>query len=195
MRQICVIATISATMACSAPPPAATPQQTPLVVIPADPAPSAATARADALIEDLRRREAEQAKRDKENPPPPAPKLDALLPVQTPRASTTPQPATIAALPPAPTTQAQAPAVSETRGEQWWKDQARALQVALEDETSRMNQAARAMQNSTLKITADEAEREYRARVAAVQNARAALDRFRDDARRAGVPPGWARWP
>jgi hypothetical protein len=86
-------------------------------------------------------------------------------------------------------------AAADSRGEQWWKDEARKLQTAVEDAATEAAQAGAAMQNSTLALTADEAEREYRARVAKLQNARAALERFRDDARRANVPPGWARWP
>lgn len=179
---------------CSEPAPVTTPAPAPAPAAETtEPAPkSDAIAKADALIEEMRRNQAAFDKAERETPKPAAPRLEDFVRPAAPAHVPTPQPAqgAYAQQPSAP------PAASgDTRGEQWWKDQARTLQDRLEDETRRMIAARAAFQNSTLKITADEAEREYLALQASVRNAQSALDKFRDDARRAGVPAGWARWP
>ena len=179
-------------------------ESTPAPQVMAAPAPSPTTApeppkseslaRADALVAEMRAHEASQAKYDRENPPPPPPRLEDLIRPT----SSAPAPAPNAAPSTAAPSESATPSASSAdpkATEAWWKDQARTLQVKYDDDFALMNQARNAMLNSTLKVTADEAEREYRARLAAVQNSRAALDRLLDDARRAGVPPGWTRWP
>ena len=186
--------------------PTVTPQATaataPAPVAAPEPPKSESLARADALVAEMRAREAAQAKFDRENPPPLTPRPEDLIrPMSSAPAPPAPAPVTSAiagtptATAPAASATPTAPSADPKATEAWWKDQARALQVKAEEDTALMNQARNAMLNATLKITADEAEREYRARVAAVQNSQAALDRLRDDARRAGVPAGWARWP
>ena len=69
------------------------------------------------------------------------------------------------------------------------------LQIKLDDDIELYNAAVRAMNNSSLRLTFDQAQAEANTRRATVENSRAALDRLRDDARKAGVPAGWARWP
>jgi len=173
--------------------PATAPEPAPSIV----PAQSDAAARADALVAQVKAREEAQSKFDRENPPPPPPRIEDLVRPSSPVSDVAPVAAPVSNGTPAP--QAPAPTSASSadpkQSEAWWKDQARNLQVKLDDDTSQMNQARNAMMNSTLRITAEEAEREYRAKVAIVQNSRAALDRMQDDGRRAGVPAGWTRWP
>lgn len=201
MKIAVVMFSIAILAACGSEPtlaPEVAPAPAPTPAVAPEPPKSETLVRADALVAEMRAREAAQSKYDRENPPPPTPRMEDLI-----RTSTAPASNAIAPVPPVsdgtPGTAAPAaptaPSADPKATEAWWKDQARNLQVKLEEDTALMNQARNAMLNSTLKITADEAEREYRARVAAVQNSRAALDRFKDDGRRAGVPAGWTRWP
>ena len=89
---------------CSTPP--TPPASIPPAEAPAPPAPSASLSRADALIEDLKRREAAQAEADRRTPPPPAPRLPVTVIPQAPPAivpvttTAAPSPSTAAALPP-----------------------------------------------------------------------------------------------
>lgn len=63
------------------------------------------------------------------------------------------------------------------------------LELALNEQEIKLAAAERA----NLKYGYNDAQAEYKKTVAAVQNARAAIDRLRDEARRAGVPPSWLR--
>lgn len=67
----------------------------------------------------------------------------------------------------------------------------RSLQLALDEELEKLAAAEKA----NLKYGYNDAQVEYKKRAAAVADARLAIDRLRDDARRARVPPGWLRWP
>jgi hypothetical protein len=71
----------------------------------------------------------------------------------------------------------------------------RDAEVAFNDETIRLVAAEKAADEQRLQISYDKAVAEVNARKAAVSNARAAVERIREDARRANVPPGWLRWP
>lgn len=175
------------------------------------PAPSAATSRADALIEDLRRREAAQAKYDRENPPPPAPRLQDLVrpssaPVSADASVATPS-AVAASVPSSQSMAAGAP-VGDTRGESWWKNEMRTAEVRLAENLRRLQEANDQMafarkqmdtKNTAIFTEAQEAFNRASAEAgrlnAEVRNDRAAVERIREDARRANVPPGWLRWP
>jgi hypothetical protein len=169
--------------ACSQPPDAQ-PQTQAAPAAAAEPAPkSEAIARADALLEDFRRREAAQAKYDRENPPPkfvPIPKslVDAA------------RTASAAAVPDTPPSSADAPSdAAPARNEMWWKRQMESLQAALDQELVTLA----AMEKMNMKYGYNDAQAMYKKQAAAVANARQAIDRLRDEARRAGVPPGWLR--
>lgn len=151
-----------------------------------------ASRRAQALIDDLHRRQVAQAKFDRENPPPPPPRLEDFQ-----RAAAMPAPTALAPLPPAAITSTAASSdvpAGGGRDEAWWKNEMRTREVALDDELARHRAAQLAAESQVLQRTYDEALREVAARAAAVANAHAAVERLRDDARRANVPPGWLRW-
>ena|SRR5688572_25725012 len=202
MRIAVVMSSIAILAACGREPalaPEVIPEPAPTSAVAPEPPKSESLVRADALVAEMRAREEAQSKYDRENPPPPTPRMEDLIPSPSIALASN-------AIAPVPSASAGAPSIAAAAApsassadpkatEAWWKDQARVLQVKLEEDIALMNQARSAMLNSSLKITEDEAEREYRTRVAAVQNSRAALDRFRDDGRRAGVPAGWTRWP
>lgn len=181
---------------------------------PAQPAPAPATTeaaqRADALLADMARREAEYKKAEtdvaererlRQIPITPA----ASAPVQTPAA---------AAAPYAPVpVNAAAPMASagDGRDEAWWKNEMRSAEVRLSDNQRRlqesraeMGRALRQMEvavdaGSIVFAQAQEAYNRVRAEVARlegeVRNDSASVERVREDARRANVPPGWLRWP
>ena len=182
-----------ATAACHNTPPGQ-PQSQPLPA-PAAVAESApkseAIARADALLEDFRRREAAQAKYDRENPPPKFIPIPRTL-VDAARTSSA------ATVSDAPASNAAAPAVAPgavpvpappARDEMWWRRQMEALQMALDQELVKMA----AMEKMNMKYGYNDAQAMYKAQAAAVANARQAIERLRDEARRSGVPPGWLR--
>jgi hypothetical protein len=174
----------------------------------AQPAPS--VSRADAMIEDMRRREAAQAKLDRESPPPPVPRLEDLVRPSAPAAATTAAPtappATTGSTAPSPS-----PSVSTERDEKWWKNEMRTAQVRLQNSVARweasvdqMKMAQRQMEILTkgppvtfaaAQDAFNRATAEANRYKAESENDRAAVDRIREDARRAGVPPGWLRWP
>ena len=62
-----------------------------------------------------------------------------------------------------------------------------ALQLALNDEQIKLAAA------ENLKYGYNDAQAAYKKQLEAVANARAAIEKLRDEARRAGVPPGWLR--
>jgi hypothetical protein len=181
--------------ACGEPPAQHPSQTTPSAAAPApaEQAPeSAAIARADALLEDLRRREAAQAKFDREKPAPAAIPITASLPVSRSRSPA----ATVAVASPAAT---DAPAAQPTpdstaaatpaRDGTWWKQQMRSLQQVLDDALAKLAEA----EKENYKYGYEDLQAEYKKRVAAVANARLAIERLHDDARRARVPPAWLR--
>jgi len=146
---------------------------------------SEAAARADALVEDLKRREAAQAKFDRENPLPLAPPVTASSPSSSP----TP-PATAAVVTSAPAEAPAAPAaVAPAHDEVWWREQRQSLQRVLD---AALVQLAEAEKNN-LKYGYNDAQALYKKQIAAVAAARQAIDQLHDDARRAGVPPSWLR--
>jgi hypothetical protein len=180
--------------ACSGPPAQHPSQTTPAAApAPAEQAPkSEAIARADALLEDLGRREAAQAKFDREKPAPAAIPIPASLPGSSPRSPV----ATVAVASPAAmedqpahpvpaSTEAAAPA----RDAGWWKQQMQSLQLTLAAGMAKLAEA----EKENYKYGYDDLQAEYKKRVAAVANARLAIERLHDDARRARVPPAWLR--
>lgn len=155
---------------------------------------SEAVARADALLEDLKRREDAQAKFDRENPAPATIPSLASLPAPRP----TPSAATVAVASPAATdapaaqpAPASPAAAAPARGETWWKQQMRSLQLALDKALVTLAAA----EKENYKYGYNDLQAEYKRRLAAVEDARLAIERLHDDARRARVPPGWLRWP
>lgn len=133
--------------------------------------------RADALLEDLKRREAAQAKFDRENP------ARESVPATISQAPSTPAP------PPATAASASPPPSDPTRDEAWWKGRMQSLQRALDEASGKLAEA----EKQNLKNGYGDAQAIYKDRVAAVTAARQAIDSLHDDARRAGVPPSWLR--
>jgi len=181
--------------ACGAPPPQ--PQtQTTRAAAPApvtEQAPkSEAVARADALLEDLRRRQDAQAKFDRENPAPAAIPIPARLPATRPTPSNATAPVASPAATDAPAAQP-APdggaAAAPARDASWWKEQMRTLQLALDQASAKLAEA----EKENYRYAYEDLQAEYKKRVAAVAGARRAIEQLHDDARRAGVPPGWLR--
>lgn len=161
-----------------------------------------ASARADALLEDMRKRERDFAQVMRNAPPEPSPdellrRLQQAAPTQsavyTPAVAA--QPAT-----PAVTAPAAAPPVPSTnfsrvpeRDETWWRDRMRTLLTTLDQDRLQLDAAERSMSDSVLQLTYDQAVAErnrLRARVAADI---AAIESLELEARRAGIPPGWLR--
>ena len=195
LRCLAVLLVLATASACGEPPaqPQSQPAPTPAAV--AEPAPkSEAIARADALLEDFKRREAAQAKYDRENPPPrfvPIPKtlVDAARASSASTASNTPASNASAESVPAPGAPTESTAAAPARNEMWWKRQMEALQAALDQELVKMA----AMEKMNMKYGYNDAQAMYKKQADAVANARQAIERLRDEARRAGVPPGWLR--
>ena len=169
-------------VACNSAPPAQPPSQpVPAPAPAAEPAPqSEAIARADALLEDFKRRQEAQDKYDREHP------LPAAIPLpgssSAPQSTSTTSPVTT---PGSPTSATAAPG----RDEKWWKDQMQELELKLNEELIRLAAAEKA----NLKYGYNDAQAEYKKIVAAVATARSNIEKLKDEARRAGVPPGWLR--
>lgn len=144
--------------------------------------------RADALLEDFRRREAAQAKFDRENPPPKFIPIPRSLVVASQESSTASANASTESAPP-PVAPAAAVSATPARDATWWKSQMQSLQAALDAELAKLA----VMEKANLKYGYNDAQAQYKAQAAAVANARQAIERLRDEARRAGVPPGWLR--
>lgn len=95
--------------------------------------------------------------------------------------------------------------------EAWWKNEMRTAEVRAADSERQLQQArdqqlmareqmsAATRAGSIVFAQAQEAFNRATAEVnslaAQLRNHRAAVDRVREDARRADVPPGWLRWP
>jgi hypothetical protein len=154
------------------------------------PAPtSESVARADALLEEMKSREAQFKKIESElqrRPTTPIPDMRA------------PDVASPSRLPSAPPTQAPtaAPAVvASDRDEAWWKQRAHAIEIRLDEAQRQAAAALVAVDQATLRITQDQARADYLTKLAAVNTLRAELTDLQEEARRANVPPGWLRWP
>jgi hypothetical protein len=192
MNRWTIVLVLLIAAACSQPPVAQPPTEA--APAPAAEAPkSEAITRADALLEDFRRREAAQAKYDRENPPPrfvPIPKslVDAARTASASAAPNT-QPSNADAAVPVPVTPTVPPDAAPARNEMWWKRQMESLQTALDQELVTLA----AMEKMNMKYGYNDAQAMYKKQAAAVANARQAIERLRDEARRAGVPPGWLR--
>jgi hypothetical protein len=161
-----------------------------------EPAPS--VARADALLEDMRRREAAYQKAEREAPKGPAPDeiLRQHFAAQQPAAPV----AVAIAAPPSVTETASAPSQPASnfsrvpeRDETWWKDRMRALQTKLEEDQRLLIAAEAQVASTTLRLTYDQATAERNRLIAAVASDRAAIASLEEEARRAGIPPGWLR--
>ena len=172
-----ILLMLVAAAACSEPPAQPQTQTTPAAAgAPvAEQAPkSDAIVRADALLEDLKRREAAQAKFEREKA--------ATAALASPAVTDTP-----AAHPAPASPEAAAPA----RDAAWWKQQMQSLQLVLAGELAKLAVA----EKENYQYGYNDLQAEYKRRVAAVAEARRAIERLHDDARRARVPPGWLRWP
>jgi len=163
------------------PPTQTAPAATPAPVA-ADALENEAVGRADALVEDLKRREAAQAKFDRENPLPAASPVPASLPFSSPT------PTAVVASPVAEAPAGPA-AVAPSHDEAWWKQQRQSLQQVLDAALAQLAEA----EKNNLKYGYNDAQALYKKQVAAVAAARQAIDQLHDDARRAGVPPSWLR--
>ena len=144
--------------------------------------------RAEALIEDLKRREAAQAKFDRENVAPAA----VPIPRSQPTSQPTPPPSNgsaSAAPVPAPPPGVAAAVAAPARDELWWKQEMQRLQASLDGELVKLAAA----EKGNWKYGYNDLQAMYKAQVAAVAEARLAIERLHDEARRAGVPPGWLR--
>ncbi len=148
---------------------------------------SEAVALADALVEDLRRREAAQAKFDQRPMPAPTPAILPSVPPPPSRSITTP--AIVAGASPAPQAPPPVAAAAPGRDEKWWKEQMKSLQAVLDAAQVQLLDA----EKNNFKYGYNDAQAEYKRRFDAVTNARLAIDRLHDEARRAGVPPAWLR--
>jgi hypothetical protein len=134
---------------------------------------------ADAWLEYFKRREAAQAKYDRENPPP------AAIPMPMPFVPARPAPSVGSTpAPPPPVVDA-----ALARNETWWRGQRQSLQLALDAALVKLAEA----EKLNFKYGYNDAQAEYKKRADAVANARLAIERLHDEARRAGVPPGWLR--
>jgi hypothetical protein len=207
-RSLSTAFVIVVAIGCASPPPPAatatsTPEPRPAV---APPATSEAVARADALVEDLRRRQVAQEKADRESrlsPPPETPmRRVTTSPAPPPSPATLSQPA----IAPWPDRPAQ---TANGKDEAWWKFEMRFAEGRLADSEDRLEEAKEARDaaertmlthgiGSAAYSTAMDLFNRASAMVthydAEVKSHRAAVEKIREDARRAGVPPGWLRW-
>ena len=185
MRVLALLVGLVTTAACSAPAGQPGAQTTPVS------APAAATpndqsvARADALLEDLKRRETAQYEFNRKHPPQES--IPSLAPVSDP--VTTQPPAAPPPVAASPTAAAPAAASTDTRDEAWWRGQSESLQRVLDAALIQLAEA----EKQNLKYGYEDGQAIYRQRVDAVAAARLAIDNLHSDARRAGVPPGWLR--
>ena len=141
----CLLVILTAAACSDAPPAQPQPQPQPAAAPTAAPATedapkSEAIARADALLEDLKRRQEAQEK-------------------------------------------AERPAQDEGL----WRDKVMALQLALNDEQLKL------ATSEHLRTGDSVAQAAYKKQQEAVESARLAIEKLREEARRAGVPPGWLR--
>jgi hypothetical protein len=207
---------------CGAPPvatqtPAPAPAPTSaLTTSPASPPSSAtaddANARVAALIEDMQRREAaaaerdraDQVERERRSKEIPVVYETASRPAARPVTSTT-------GSAPSTTVDSTPHAEAGDKDEAWWKRQMREVQVRLANNVERLESAREQarMASEQMRILAKgsppafaaaqeaayAASADVRRYEAEVLNDRAAVERLREDARRANVPPGWLRWP
>lgn len=199
-RVIIAVGAAVALAACTTAPPASAPAapQEPPAAAPVD---RAAIDRADALLADLAKREA-AFKNTEAMPVARANEIPVV--VERPRAETSSSAAPVTAAAPA----SQGPTTFSGHDEAWWKNEMRALEIRASDSLKKFDAAIAAMESArrqmdtkslaimtTAQDAFNRAERDAQQYKADVQNDRAAVERLREDARRANVPPGWLRWP
>ena len=102
--------------------------------------------------------------------------------------------------------------VDAPKDEQWWKSQMRALETQYDHDLAALSVAKKHVEDLRARLTPSEnglrgigealrptqieVARSEVARLEVVaSNSKAAVERLREDARRASVPPGWLRWP
>lgn len=192
--------------------PSAQPTNTTQSAPAATPSPTDAASRADALLADMAKREAEYKKQEAD-----IAARERLKPLPTftpPPAQTISPPAT----PPSAAPSTAVPAATPSGGpmfgghdEAWWKNEMRTADVRAADSARQLQQARdqQRMASDQMSLAtkagaivfaqAQEAFNRATAEVnrleAQVRNDIAGVERVREDARRADVPPGWLRWP
>lgn len=196
---------------CTAPAPIteSSPPQPQPAPAPVERPPSAAIAKADRLIAEMRAREDAQAKLDRENPPPPPPRLEDVLRATAPMV---PASSPAAVQPPSvtPSTPVTTAPTVAARDEHWWKNEMRQAEVRLMDNQRRLQEATDQQRMASRQMDAavkaspvvfaqaqeafNRASSDVSRLQAEVRNDQAAVTRIREDARRASVPPGWLRW-
>jgi hypothetical protein len=168
------------------------------------------SSRVDAMLADAAKQEAEYksaeaeiAARERLKPLPVVADEARPTAVAPPAATVAPATATSVAAPVA-TTAVQYGGHDEA----WWKNEMRTLQVRLQDDVRKFDAALVAWRHAidqmnsksvaiatTAQQSANRSEREVQQLKAVLQADRDAIERLREDARRADVPPGWLRWP
>ena len=156
-------------------------------------------ARADSIVADLKKREAEQREQEakRQQPPGGIPVVNEF-PGQARRFYRQPSYQTYSV----------PPEFHQRAEESRWKSEAQFLDIQLQtslkyaDASLARMEAANAEMARMNTATYAEAQREHAAAAAdyqqfmqAVESSRRNIERLRDAARRANVPPGWARWP
>jgi hypothetical protein len=210
VRWLVLVSCFGFSIACATEPvpePAAPSENSVPVAVPLEK--SDAASRADALLADLATREAEYKKAETE-----IAARERLRPLPV-VAEAIPTPVASSASTTAPATQTSASAPTATapvryggHDEEWWKNEMRMLQVRLQDDVRKFDAAMAAWRHAieqmntksvaifaTAQESANRSEREAQQLKAVVQADRDAIERLREDARRADVPPGWLRWP
>lgn len=199
--------TTACTQQSATPPPGQ--KDTPVANAQQNVAASPSTTRADAILADLARREAEYKKAEAEVA---ARDRQARLPIVVETSSPAPvSQASAVTTSAAPLVPATSPIAESGHDETWWKNQMRTVEVRLDEDTRRLQEArdqqrmasdqmsAATKAGAIVFAQAQEAFNRATATVndlqATVRNDAAAVERVREDARRANVPPGWLRWP
>ena len=209
---------------CAAPPSAppaqpATREAEPAAASAAAPATSTTdtTALADALIADMRAKEAAFAKLEKElpavRPADLSPGMSA--PTSSPTTPSAPAAPSTRYTPPSVAAPPSAPVFSEPifggHNEAWWKNEMHTIEARLESNLQRLkavekqvaiaDEDAEKARRSTSDIFRAKEDAYHQAVAersrlkAAIDSDRFAVERLREEARRANVPPGWLRWP
>jgi hypothetical protein len=207
---------------CSAPPVTPPAQPATQAAEPAStsaPAPAASTpdsvALADGLIADMRAKEAAFAKLEKGLP---AVRVAEIHPVlSAPAAPSSPAPSAPSTpyTPPSAAAPPSTPAFAEPtfggHNETWWKNEMHTIEARLESNLERLKavekqvaiadedaEKARYSTSGIFRAKEDayhQAVNERSRLKAAIESDRFAVERLREEARRANVPPGWLRWP
>jgi hypothetical protein len=192
-------------LGCAAPPAQPVAANTPRPEAPAPTAPvSDSVSRADALLAEMKQREEEFKKLEQELPKQPTP---AMILDQSRAQATAALPAPAAPVNVVAPSQALAPAAAPTpaKDEAWWKDRMRVLQSRLDSDTMSLAAARLHVQDLDRYVNQDGsmsrtvADNMFKARntvtqlTAAVLSDEREITNLHEEARRAGVPPGWLR--